>query len=603
MSSRHSCWFLAGFTTLPLLSVFAASTVLAQETTLLWGDTHLHTSWSVDAYATGNLTADPDTAYRFAKGYPVIHPASKQRVRIDRPLDFLVVADHSEMLQLQVRLDKEDPAFMAKGSGARLAAAQKTNPRAVFAEVGQIGRGGGEEVLADFHTPAIQQITWADQVDITEKHNQPGTFTAMIGWEWSPAPNWANLHRVIFTPSNAEVAKKFVPLGYYDTERPEELWAWLEKTSAETGADFIAIPHNSNMSDGKMFDMVDSDGRPLSAVYTRTRMRWEPVMEVTQIKGTSEVHPALSPDDPFAAFEVRNKLLTGADAKVSPNSYARNALMQGLQLEASTGTNPYKFGMVGSTDSHIGLSSSRESDFWGKLASDSLPASRVAMAGNFAAWDTSATGLAAVWATENTRDAIATAFKRKEVYATSGTRIAVRFFGGFSFDATDATAAAAVGYSKGVPMGGDLTAAPAGKAPTFLVQVSKDPQGANLDRVEIIKGWLDADGNTHEKIFDVAWAGDRKPAANGLVPALPSTVNVELPSYENSVGAAQLNVVWQDPQFDASQRAFYYVRALEIETPRHQLYDLAALKMAPDTSGKPLTIQERAWSSPIWYTP
>lgn len=594
----------AATTRLFALSLMIPAVAQAQLTQLYWGDTHLHTSWSVDAYSNGNTSADPETAYRFAKGYPVIHPASGQKVRIDRPLDFLIVADHSEMLQLQVRLDAGDAAFMARPSASRLAAAQKTNLRAVFAEVVRIGSGGGEEVLQDFHTPALQQISWAAQADVADKHNEPGRFTALIGWEWSPAPQLANLHRVIFTPSDATVAKKFVPLSYYDTERPEDLWAWLEKTSAETGADFVAIPHNSNMSDGRMFDMVDSDGRPLTAAYARTRMRWEPVMEITQIKGTSEVHPAFAPDDPFAGFEVRNKLLTGPDAKVSPNSYARSALRQGLQVEASTGTNPYKFGMVGSTDSHIGLVSVREDDFWGKLATDSLPANRVAMQGNFAAWDTSSGGLAGVWAAENTREAIANAFKRKEVYGTSGPRIALRFFGGFSFTAPDALVdAGEIGYQQGVPMGGDLTAAPAGKAPSFLVQVSKDPLGANLDRVQIIKGWLDADGNTHEQVYDIAWAGERTPDANGLVPALPSTVDVEHASYENTVGAAQFNVVWQDPAFNPAERAFYYVRALEIATPRHQVYDLVALQLDPQQSGKPVEIQERAWSSPIWYTP
>lgn len=583
--------------------LLAVSTAQAQPTNLYWGDTHLHTSWSVDAYSNGNTSADPDTAYRFAKGYPIIHPASRQKVRIDQPLDFLVVADHSEMMQLQVRLSDADPVFMAKPSAARLAEAQKTNLRAVFAEVVQIGSGGGLQALADFHNPAIQQITWADQADIAEKHNEPGKFTALIGWEWSPAPKLANLHRVIFTASNAEVAKKFVPLSYYDTERPEDLWAWLEKTSNETGADFVAIPHNSNMSDGKMFDTVDSDGRPLTAAYTRTRMRWEPVMEITQIKGTSEVHPDLAPADPYAAFEVRNKLLTGPDAAVSANSYARSALKQGLQLEVATGTNPFKFGMVGSTDSHIGLSNVREDDFWGKLVSDSLPENRVAMQGNFAAWDTSSGGLAGVWATGNTREGIANAFKRKEVYGTSGPRLSVRFFGGFGFESADAEISADIAYRKGVPMGGDLTAAPAGKAPGFLVQVSKDPASANLDRVQIIKGWLDANGNTHEKVYDVAWAGERSPGAGGFVPALPGTVDVERASYDNSVGAAQLNVVWHDPQFNPSERAFYYVRALEIETPRHQVYDMVALELDPNLSTKPLTIQERAWSSPIWYTP
>ncbi len=580
---------------------FALAQTSTQQTTLLWGDTHLHTSYSVDAYSTGNTMADPETAFRFAKGYPVLHPATGERIQIDRPLDFLVVADHSEMMQLQVRLLNHDPAWMAKSSAPRLS----ENIRAVFQEVGQIGRGGGEEVLENYHNDEIQKLSWSEQVDITESHNEPGKFTALIGWEWSPAPDWANLHRVIFTASPAEVAKQFVPYSYYDSVRPEDLWAWLEKTSAATGADFIAIPHNSNMSDGKMFDMVDSDGRALTAEYTRTRMRWEPVMEITQVKGNSETMSELSPDDPFAGFEVRNKLLINQPAAISPNSYARGALRNGLQLEAETGTNPYKFGMIGSTDSHTGLTSAQENNFYGKLVNDALPAQRVAMGGNFPAWETSASGMAAVWATENTREAIAAAFKRKEVYATTGPRIAVRFFGGFGFKPRDANAndLAAVGYRKGIPMGGDLSTAPRGKAPSFLVQVSKDTEGANLDRVQIVKGWMDAEGNTHEQVFDVAWSGERTLDASGMVPALASTVDLDRASYENSIGAAQLSTVWTDPEFDATQPSFYYVRALEIPTPRHHVYDAVALQMDPRTIPLPSEIQERAYSSPIWYTP
>lgn len=578
----------------------------AEETVLLWGDTHVHTSNSVDAYAYGNTTADPDTAYRFARGLPVLHPATRQRVRIDRPLDFLVVADHAEMLQLQERLAAGDAAWLGKATAEELASLGRDNPRGLFTEVTRIVTGGRQDILEDFHRPELLGTSWSQQVEAAERHNEPGKFTALIGWEWSPGPGGANLHRVVFTTADADTAQRFLPLSYYDTIRPEDLWQWLENTSSLTGADFVAIPHNSNLSDGRMFDLVDSEGRPITADYARTRMRWEPVMEITQTKGSSETAPVLAPEDPFADHEIRNVLLSGAVTPISAGSYARPALKRGLQLEQQTGVNPYQFGVIGSTDSHTGLVSVQESNHYGKLAVDSLPEQRLTPTpGGFDPWRTSASGLAAVWATANSREAIASAFQRREVYATSGPRIALRFFGGFSFEAGDAKAEdiAGVGYTKGVPMGADLTAAPAGQSPRFLIDVHRDPQSAALDRVQVVKGWVDTAGQSHEIIHDVAWSGERQPDSNGRVPALPSTVDSATASWSDSTGSARLSVVWEDPQFDPAQQAFYYLRALEIETPRHQVYDAVALGIDPASTGWPLTIQERAWSSPIWYTP
>jgi hypothetical protein len=574
-------------------------------TQLYWGDTHLHTSHSVDAYGTGNYFSGPDTAYRYAKGLPVLHPATREKIRIERPLDFLVVADHAEMLMLQVRLDEDDPQLLATESGKRLAAAQKTNRRAAFGEVSQINTGGGKDLLRDLANDAARSTAWNRQAEIADKHNQPGKFTAFVGWEWSAMPDYQNLHRVVFTPADAQTASKFIPYSSYESSRPEDLWAWLEKTSVRTGAQFVAIPHNSNMSNGLMFDRVDSDGRPITAEYARQRIRWEPVMEITQTKGTSETDPSLSPNDEFAGFEVRNKLLTGPAAKVTSASFARTALIDGLAYEAALGVNPYKFGVIGSTDSHNSLVTTEEYRYYGKLVSQMVTQQRPQERSNFTIWELSASGLAGVWAKENTRQGIYEAFKRKEVYATSGPRIALRVFGGFGFSAADSRAKniAAVGYRLGVPMGGDLTSAPHGKAPVFLVHAVKDALSGNLDRVQMIKGWVDATGDKHEKVYDIVWSGARRVGASGKLAAVGNSVDVATASYTNNIGASQLAVVWKDPDFDPRLRAFYYARALEIPTPRHSTYDAVALSLDQAVTRMPAVIQERAWSSPIWYTP
>jgi len=584
--------------------VLASPPVAAQGTQLFWGDTHLHTSNSTDAYSTGNFVADPDTAFRFAKGQTVLHPSLRTRVRISRPLDFLVVSDHAEQLGLQAEVMKDNPLMLATSWGKALRESLEKNRARGMRGLSPADR---QAMNRDMATPAIRQGIWEKQVDAAERHNAPGKFTTFIGWEWTVHPGGKNLHRVVFTSADGATAKKFLPFTANDSQRPEDLWQWLERTREATGADFVAIPHNPNLSGGLMFDMVDSDGRPITAEYARTRIRWEPVIEMTQVKGTSEVHPELSPNDEFAEFEIRRKLLAGQPTPANKADYARSALLRGLEIEQQTGANPYKFGFIGASDSHTGLSSVDENNFFGKLASDPLPEQRIPTANPiiFPAWEMSAGGIAGVWATANTREALAAAFKRKEVYATTGPRIALRVFGGFSFVSADANARdiAEVGYRKGIPMGGDLTNAPRGKAPSFLIHAVKDPVSGNLDRVQVVKGWLDASGETHERIYDVAWSGDRKPGADGRLPAVGNTVELAGPSYTNTIGAAQLATVWSDPDFNPAIRAFYYVRVLEIPTPRHSAYDAAALGLDIKETRQPATIQERAYSSPIWYTP
>ena len=579
-------------------------------TQLLWGDTHLHTSFSADAYVGGNATGDPETAYRWAKGYPVVHPYNRTRVRIGRPLDFLAVTDHAEYAGLALRLFQGDAEVAGTTSGAR------------YVQMIEEGRGGEvfRELVAtvnlnrpvvELNSLGMRRSVWQELISAAERHNQPGRFTALIGWEWSSLPNGANLHRVVLTPQGADVASRFVPFSAFDSDRPEDLWDWLDSTSMRTGADFVAIPHNSNISDGLMFMENDSDGRPITAEYARARMRWEPVVEVTQTKGDSETHPALSPDDEFAEFETYDHLIKMVDVDdgIPPDmvaDYVRSGLKRGLRIGQRTRVNPYQFGMIGSTDSHTALSSAEEDNFWGKMGRDSTPENKDErrVAGS-TGWDMSASGLAAVWATENTRDAIIEAIKRREVYATSGTRISLRVFAGWGFEAADANATdlVEIGYRGGVPMGGEISDPPTpDHGPTLLIHALKDPDDANLDRVQVVKGWITRDGSAVERVFDVAWSDHREPGPDGRLPRLRSTVDLDRVTYANSVGAAHLAVTWQDPDFDPARRAFYYVRVLQIETPRNSLYDSVALDRPP-VPGHAATIQERAYSSPIWYAP
>ncbi len=586
-------------------SAFQAS---AAPTQLYWGDTHLHTSYSGDAFAMGNETADPETAYRFAKGQPVIHPYNRVRVQLDRPLDFLVVADHAEYMGLMQLVRDKSPLLESTENGQKLMQLwdDKGSKAVYYNAAGSIVKGAPYD---DLLTQTIRQPIWDKIIEAAENNNEPGKFTAFIGWEWSSMPGGANLHRVIFTDKGGETAKQFLPYSSAVSDRPEALWQWLEQTSATTGADFVAIPHNSNISNGLMFNDVDSNGHPISASYARTRMRWEPVAEVTQIKGDSETRASLSPDDPFADFETFDHVMTFGAAKQTKvnqgNNYARSALKQGLEIEQEIGVNPFKFGMIGSTDSHTGLSTSEEPNFWGKFGLDSIPENMDKEASPGAnGWDMSAAGMVAVWAEENTRESLFAAFKRKEVYATTGPRIQLRLFGGFDFTAADLEQndLAEVGYRKGVPMGSDLIQAPAGKTASFLIHAVKAPEGANLDRVQMVKGWLDEDGTSHEKVYNLALSDDREDRGAETAP-VGNTVDLKTGHFSNSIGDEEFVRVWQDPDFDPRQRAFYYIRVLQIPTARHTTWDAIALQLPPGRSRPPATIQDRAYSSPIWYTP
>jgi hypothetical protein len=585
----------------PLL--FCAATASA-ETQLLWGDTHVHTYYSPDAYLNQNFTAGPDTAYRFARGLPVVHPYTRTRVQLETPLDFLVVADHAESMGVFRRVAEEGVPIDGLGFLERIQAWAIElgmsylvgNPDSITMLL-EYATAETNDVVESARTPPklpipntalIQHETWLESTAFAEDYNDPGEFTALIGWEWSSIPAGANLH------SSSR------------SNYPEDLWRFLERTSTATGADFISIPHNSNISRGFMFPTENRlRGTAIDDEWLNLRARFENVVEATQIKGDSETDPALSPDDPFADFESFPYYLKPSAPDFSPGvgDFVRSGLRTGLAIEARLGTNPYRFGLIGSTDSHTGLATAEEANFWGKMASDSTPESKTNKTGHIdkLGWTMSASGLAGVWAEENNRESIFAAFKRREVYATTGPRIAVRVYAGTEFvpGDEDTTDMAATGAS-GVPMGGELNALES--APSFLIQASKDPVSAHLDRVQMVKGWLDGD-ETYEKVFDVAWAGDRQPGADGLVPAVPDTVNPADGSYSNEHGVATLAALWTDPDFDPAQAAFYYVRVLEVPTPRHSTLDAIALQVDVAETEQSVSIQERAYTSPIFYSP
>jgi len=583
-----------------------------RQTNLYWGDTHLHTNLSADAYLNRNTTATPDDSFRFAKGAPVIDSLSRAKIQIETPLDFLVVTDHAEYLGIPKMLWEGDERIANTETGKRFIQMIKDGKGTnVFYEL--IKGVNLNQPEKDLNNSEIRKTLWAESYEAAERHNEPGKFTSFIGWEWSSIPNGQNLHRIVFMPEGADVAKQFIPFNAFDSDVESKFWDWLESTSKRTGANFVAIPHNSNISNGLMFPLTDRAGNPITLSYARTRMKWEPVIEMTQIKGDSETHPLLSPNDEFADFESYEHLIktdskeTGNLDETRPGSYIRSGFKRGLEIEGKIGANPFKYGMIGATDSHSGYSSAEENNFWGKFSLDSIPDNKkgVPLAPGAEGWDMSASGLAGVWATGNTRDSLTAAFKRKETYATSGPRIQLRFFGGFNFSAADADSKdlAKTGYSKGVPMGSDLSRAPKGKAPSFLIHAVKDPKNANLDRIQIVKGWVGNDGKAKEKVYDVAWSSGRKPGADGKLTPVGNSVDLKTGLYNNTIGKAQLAKVWTDPNFKASQRSFYYVRVLQIPTPRNSTYDAIALGIDPKETGKPLTIQERAYSSPIWYTP
>ena len=597
-----------------------------------FGDTHLHTYYSFDAFLNNNHSIGPDAAYRWAKGQPVIHPFNRTRVQINTPLDFLVVADHAEMLGVMksIRDDnflgddlgiignlKRWYAFrsmnQAVDDGTGLAFFRQFVPQNPNFE----GHpdpvklpGNNISDLAIFgDTRMTIERTWLDIVDSADKHNEPEKFTALIGWEWSSVPMGVNLHRVVVSPNGGDIAKSYLPFGSDQSQYPQDLWEWLEDTRNKTGAEFLAIPHNSNISKGYMFDRTTLEGDQITTSYAETRLAWEPIVEVTQIKGDSETHSKLSPNDDFADFENYEYYIQVGKTEFMPREadFIRPALKVGLEIEKSVGVNPYKFGLIGSTDSHSGLSSPEESNFLGKFATDSTPETKQRLGGQLSAngWDMSASGLAAVWAEHNTREEIFAAFKRREVYATSGPRIILQLYAGWFFPegAEASNDFSNIGSEYGVPMGGELVAtSEAQNSISILISAIKDPKGANLDRVQIVKGWIDEQSQLHEKVYDVAWSGDRETNDNGKLSLVTNTVNLKSGRYENSVGDESFTVKWIDPDFNVSQKSFYYARVLEIPTPRNTLFDSIALQLDGPPRGAKI-IQERAYSSPIWYHP
>lgn len=592
-------------------------------TRVFFGDTHLHTANSGDAFTEGNKLS-PEDAYRYARGEEVISSTGVP-IRLSRPLDFLVVSDHAEGLGLSMELYQGNPALLADPTLARwnemLKAGGQQALKAKNEVVAAQSQGTLPAVTRDPKVVGpIMKSTWQRYTATADRYNEPGRFTALIGYEWTSVPGGNNLHRNVIFRDGRDRADQVLPFSSHQSEDPEKLWDWMAQYEARTGGQLLAIPHNGNLSNGRMFELTDFLGQPLTRDYAERRARWEVLQEVVQVKGNSETHPTLSPNDEFAGdlgiagWEYGNLPLLGSPQtpEMRATTYLRAGLLRGLELEARLGVNPFKFGMVGSSDIHTSLSSVEEDNFLGSSITNEARAKRwdnVIKEGfgqKRYGWHYLAAGYAAVWATENTREAIWDAMKRKEVYGTSGTRMTVRFFGGWDFKPEDARSrnVADAGYAKGVPMGGDLPKAPRGKAPTFLVAALKDPMFGNLDRIQIVKGWLGKDGVAQEKVYDVVWgdAERRKPDASGKLPPVGNTVDVATATWTDTIGDPSLAVVWTDPDFDPSVRAFYYARVIEIPTPRWTNYDAVRLgaKMSPDV---PMTQQERAWTSPIWYTP
>jgi hypothetical protein len=554
--------------------------------------------------------AGPDVAYRVSRGETVTSSTGLQ-VQLIRPLDFIVLADHAENLGISDFIKRSDPICLANEMCKR------------WHDMTKGGDGYNafiEWLRADdrdqVNEPRMMQSAWAKVVANADKYYLPGTFTTFHGFEWTSMPNGNNMHRVVIFRDGVDKTSQVLPYSQYDSHDAEDLWTYMDGYESKTGGQVLAIAHNGNLSNGLMFDTKTYTGKRLTREYAETRMRFEPLYEVTQQKGDGEAHPLLSPDDAFADFEtVDAGNISGKVPKTPemlPKEYARPALKEGLRLEERLGVNPFKFGMVGSTDNHTALPTSREENNFSKASFVEPSAERAfhpLIKGespelSLLEADVGASGLAAVWARENTREAIWDAMARKETYATSGTRIRVRVFGGWDFEADEVHRPdfAREGYARGVPMGGDLSDAPDGAAPKFMVRALRDPDGANLDRIQVIKGWLDSRGETHEKIWDVACGGGRDIVNGACDGDVGNTVDLSGPSYTNTIGSAVMAAHWSDPEFDPSQKAFYYVRVIEIPTPRWTAYDAKFFNVEMP-EGTTMELQDRAYTSPIWYTP
>ena len=586
---------------------------------VFWGDTHLHTSYSTDAGMLGNRLG-PEEAYRFARGETVVS-STGVRARLQRSLDFLVVADHAENLGLAPMIAEKNPDLLKLDFGKKIANLVYDGKAGEAYSLWGDGMSARQDPLTGQDN--LTRTMWERLTTAAEQFNEPGKFTALIGYEWTSSPGGNNLHRNVIFRDDNDHADQIIPLSNYDSQDPEDLWKWMAAYEAKTGGRLLAIPHNGNLSNGLMFDDVTiTDKKAIDRDYAERRMRWEPVYEVTQMKGDGEAHPFLSPNDEFADYGTWDKGSFGAEPKTPdmlPREYAREAYKRGLRYEERLGANPFKFGMIGSTDSHTSLATAEENNYFGKAAmaepSDSPERFGEKVTGmlqqpggpdiTIRHFKTLASGLAAVWATDNTREAIWDAMKRKEVYATTGTRMTVRVFAGWHFEESDVQRPdfAETGYVRGVPMGGDLRNAPDGKTPALMIRALRDVDGANLDRVQVVKGWMDKRGGLHERVYDVMCSDDRAIDANYRCERpVGNTVAIENATYTNSIGEALMMAYWKDPDFKPDQRAFYYVRVLEIPTPRWTTYDAAFFGVAlPE--GVPPTHQERAYTSPIWYTP
>lgn len=588
-------------------------------TQIYWGDTHLHTAMSFDAGAFGNRLGIEE-AYQFARGEEIVSSAGVP-AKLSRPLDWLMVADHSDNMGFFPDLLAGKQHLLSDPTGRdwydRIQAGEGVD--VALEIIGLFSQGKIPESLMYSPDSMPYKSAWQETVKAAEKYNDPGKFTAFIGFEWTSLIKGNNLHRVVMYRDDANKASQMVayttfpPLG---SPNPRDLWKWMRTYEDKTGGDVLAIAHNGNLSNGIMFPLeAQYDGKKLDKAYVTERAKWEPAYEVTQIKGDGETHALLSPEDEFADYETWDLGNLDASAaktdKMLAGEYAREALKRGLTIEKKLGTNPYKFGMIGSTDSHTSLATAQEDNFFGKHSGSEPGPERMSHPfmetdiGTLYSWQQVSSGLAAVWATENTREAIFDAIARKEIYGTTGSRMGVRFYGGWEYTDQDLNSRqpAFSGYQKGVPMGADLLKKPENaKAPTFMVYALRDPIGANLDRIQIIKGWLDNKGKTHEKVYNVAWSGERKIDKKGKLPPVGNTVDVKNANWTNTIGTAELGTVWEDPDFDPKQKVFYYARVIEIPTPRWTTYDAFryGVELPKDA---PTSTQERAYTSPIWYTP
>jgi hypothetical protein len=563
----------------------------------------------------------PEDAHRFARGEEITS-STGQRVKLSRPLDFLVVADHSDNMGFFPRLAAGDPKMLADPTGRKwydmVQAGGQEGVKAAVEIIQSLTMNTMPEALAILPGTDVYRAAWEVSLDAAEKYNEPGRYTALHGYEWTSTENGINRHRVVIYRDDADKASVLVP---YSTVRPlgspdeRDLWKWMNFYEDKTGGRILAIAHNGNLSNGAMFPVADTfTGKKYDRAWAEERSKWEPLYEITQIKGDGETHPVLSPNDEFADYETWDQgnldLSEFKTDAMLPHEYGRSALGIGLELEKKLGVNPYKLGFIGSTDSHTGLATAEEDNFFGKHSGAEPNAKRVdhpmAKVGDaeYTGWSMVASGLAAVWARENTREALFDAMMNKETYGTTGPRMLVRFFGGWDFTAEDAQnrLPADIGYTKGVPMGGDLSKGPDGKAPSFLVAALRDPYSGNLDRIQIVKVWLDKRGKRQEKVFDVAWSGDRQPGADGKLPLVGNTVDVANATWSNTIGASELSGVWSDPDFDATVSASYYARVMEIPTPRWTAYEAKRYGIILKDE-IPTVTTERAYTSPIWYSP